>query len=168
MGPGDLTDMSSTNNNQALSLPKLRGDGSNWATYSERILNYMTSKGYRRHVQGTARKPETLVECEGKFYKPSSLLVSESDKTSTPVPPLSDDDLEKHEEAIDSYDQMQAAVREIIYRTVDKTTFLQSKMKATPHRSGRKLCQYTLIGEVCTKQTYLSNFRTLAIMKKRV
>ena len=127
MGPGDLTNMSSKNNNQALSLPKLRGDSSNWATYSERILNYMTSKGYRRHVQGTARKPENLVEREGKFYKPNSLLVSESDKTSTPAPPLSDDDVKKHEAAIDTYDQMQAAVREIIYRTVDKTTFLQIK-----------------------------------------
>ena len=115
MSPADLSDMSSTNNNQALSLPKLRGDSSNWATYSERILNYLTSKGYRRHIQGTARKPETLTERDGSFYKAGS---------STPI---TDEELEKHEDAVDTYDQMQAAVREVIYRTVDKTTFLQVK-----------------------------------------
>ena len=99
MGPaGDLSDMSSTKANQILSLPKLRSDGSNWATYSERILNYLTSKGYRRHVQGTARKPETLVEKNGSLYKPGSLA------------PMSDDEIEKFEDSIDLYEQMQAAV----------------------------------------------------------
>ena len=115
MGPGDLSDMSSTNNNQALSLPKLRGDSSNWATYSERILNYLTSKGYRRHVLGTARKPESLIERDGSYYKIGALA------------PLTDNELEKHEIEVDTYDQMQAAVREVLYRTVDKTTFLQIK-----------------------------------------
>ena len=83
--------------------------------YSERILNYLTSKGYRRHIQGTARKPETLIERNSSFFKSGALA------------PLSDDDLKKHEDAVDAYDQMQAAVREVIYRTVDKTTFLQVK-----------------------------------------
>ena len=100
MGPDDITDMTSTTNSKLL-LPKLRSDISNWATYSERIQNYMTSKGYRRHVQGTARKPETLNERNGAFYKSGSIA------------PLSDDELEKHEETVDQYDQMQAAVREI-------------------------------------------------------
>ena len=127
MGPGDLSDMSSTNNNQALSLPKLRGDSSNWATYSERILNYLTSKGYRRHVLGTARKPETLVERNGSLYKPGSLA------------PLTDEELEKHEETVDTYDQMQAAVREVIYRTVDKTTFLQIKNESDAASVWRKV-----------------------------
>jgi gag-polypeptide of LTR copia-type len=114
MGPDDITDMTSTSNSKML-LPKLRGDSSNWATYSERIQNYITSKGYRRHVQGTARKPEVLTERNGSFYKSNSFH------------PLNDDELEKHEDAKDLYDQAQAAVREIIYRTVDKTTFLQIK-----------------------------------------
>jgi gag-polypeptide of LTR copia-type len=115
MGPADISDMSLTSNNQVQSLPKLRGDSSNWATYSERVLNYLTSKGLRRHVLGTARKPEELDERNGSFYKRNSLA------------PLTDEEVEKHEEAQDSYDQMQAAVREVIYRTVDNTTFLQVK-----------------------------------------
>ena len=115
MGPDDdIADMTSTSSSKLL-LPKLRGDSSNWATYSERILNYITSKGYRRHVLGTARKPETLDERNGALFKPGTLA------------PLSDSDLEKHENATDLYEQAQAAVREIIYRTVDKTTFLQIK-----------------------------------------
>ena len=81
-------------------------------------MNYLTSKGYRRHVLGTARKPETLDKRNGAFYKLHSLA------------PLSDDELEKHEEETDIYDQKQAAVQEIIYCTVDKTTFLQIKNEA--------------------------------------
>jgi hypothetical protein len=116
MGPADVSDMSSTTgNNQVLSLPKLRGDSSNWATYSERIMNYVTSKGLRRHILGTARKPEKLIEHNGSFYKQAALS------------PLTDEEHEKHEEAQDTYDQMQAAAHEVIYRTVDKTTFLQVK-----------------------------------------
>ena len=33
------------------------------------------------------------------------------------------------EELVDAYDQSQAGVREVIYRTIDKTTFLQAKNK---------------------------------------
>ena len=55
----------------------------------------MTSKGYHRHVQGTACKPETLNEHDGAFYKSGSLA------------PLRDNELKKHEELTDLYDQMQ-------------------------------------------------------------
>ena len=74
---------------------------------------------YPVHVYSfNTRKPERLDERDGCFYKLHSLA------------PLSDTELEKHEVAMDLYDQMQAAVREIIYRTVDKTTFLQIKNEA--------------------------------------
>ena len=115
MGPADISDMSSNSNSQVLSLPKLCGDSSNWATYSERILNYLTSKGLCRHVLGTTRKLEQLVERSGSFYRHGALT------------PLTDDKLTKHEEYQDTYDQMQAAVHKVIYRTINKTTFLQVK-----------------------------------------
>ena len=116
MGPGDTSDLSSTNY-QALSLPKLWDNSSNWATYSERILNYLTSKGYRWHVLGMACKPEELVESGGKIYLGKS------------KEPMTDKQFAKHEDAMDLYNQMQAAVWEIIYRTIDKTTFLQIQIK---------------------------------------
>ena len=112
----DISDLSSTNNNPALSLPKLRSDSSNWATYSERVLNYLTSKGYCRHVLGTACKPEELVKCDGKYYRPASTIVVESKdpgntgKDPEPLKPLTDEELEKHEDAVDLYIQLQAAV----------------------------------------------------------
>ncbi|KAF8241161.1 hypothetical protein L208DRAFT_1229318, partial [Tricholoma matsutake] len=92
-----------------LSLPKLQGDSSNWATYSKHILNYLTLKGLHQHVLGTMCKPEELVERDGSFYKNGSLA------------PLPDDEVEKNEEAQDTYDQQQATVHEVIYRTIDKT-----------------------------------------------
>jgi len=93
----------------------LRGNSANWLTYSEHILNYLTSKGLCWYVLGTVCKPEALDEHNGSFYKWNSLA------------PLTDEEVEKHEEAQDSYDQMQAAIHEVIYRTVNKTTFLQVK-----------------------------------------
>ncbi|KAF8236640.1 hypothetical protein L208DRAFT_1179416, partial [Tricholoma matsutake] len=116
MGPADITDMPSTSNNQVLLIPKLQGDSSNWATYSKWILNYITSKGLCQHVIGTVRKLETLHESNGSFFRANSLA------------PLNDDEIKKHEDSQDAYDQMQA-VHEVIYQTVDKTTFIQVKNK---------------------------------------
>ena len=116
MGPADISDMTSTSTtNQGLTIPKLKPDGSNWTTYSERVMNYLTSKGLKRHVLGTARKPVDLEERGGKHYKPDSLT------------PLKDDEIEKHETEQDEYEQKQASVREVIYRTIDNSTFLQVK-----------------------------------------
>jgi gag-polypeptide of LTR copia-type len=119
MGPADISDMSSTTNKETLNLPKLRSDSSNWATYHERIINYLASKGLKKHILGTARQPIKLEERGGDYYKPHSLA------------PLTDEELEKHEEEEEAYEQKQAAVREVIYRTVDKSTFLQVKNEIT-------------------------------------
>jgi gag-polypeptide of LTR copia-type len=78
-------------------------------------MNYLTSKGLKRHVLGTARKPAELIERNGDYYKPNVLT------------PLSDAELEKHEGEQDEYEQKQASVREVIYRTIDNSTFIQVK-----------------------------------------
>ena len=90
-------------------------------------MNYLTSKGLHRHVMGTARKPESLQESNGSFFRGNSLA------------PLTDEEIEKHEEIQDSYDQMQAAVREVIYRTVDNTTFLQVKNEPNTAATWKKV-----------------------------
>ena len=142
MGPTDISDMTSTPNNPTLSLPKLKGDSSNWATYSTRMLNYLTSKGFCQHVQGTAHKPETLSERNGSYYKSGSLA------------PLSDEELKKHEDSVDAYDQSQAAVGEVIYRTIDKTTFLQVRTRSMPLLCGGRLHQFMPTGGVSMRQTF--------------
>ncbi|KAG5633044.1 hypothetical protein DXG03_008705, partial [Asterophora parasitica] len=108
-------------------LPKLASDGSNWFLYQERVLNALTSKKLRRHVTGTARKPEDLTESGGDFFKRGSLA------------PLSDKELEVHEDEVDDWLQRQAQVREIIYGTVDKSTFLQIKNEPTAADVWKKL-----------------------------
>ncbi|KAF8155630.1 hypothetical protein B0H34DRAFT_659656, partial [Crassisporium funariophilum] len=114
MGPA-AESTSSSSTVKVSTLPKLKEDGSNWITYKERILNTLTSKGLKRHVTGSARKPTELIERSGDYYKPNSLS------------PLSDDQLEEHEKEVDIYDQKQAQVREVIYETISKSTFLQIK-----------------------------------------
>ncbi|KAF8219151.1 hypothetical protein L208DRAFT_1342896, partial [Tricholoma matsutake] len=96
-------------------------------TYAKCILNYLTSKGLHRHVLGTMHKPEELVERSQSFYKHGSLA------------PLTDNEVEKHEESQDTYDQHQAAVCKVIYRTVDKTTFLQVKNEPTAAAMWKKV-----------------------------
>ena len=127
MGPATPQDMSEGSSTQITSLPKLQPDGSNWTTYQERVLNTLTSKGLKRHVMGTARKPVALSEMNGDYFKPGRLA------------PLSDEELEKHEQEQDLYDQHQATVHNIIYRTVDKSTFLQVKGEKTADMVWKKL-----------------------------
>jgi len=131
MGPAEIsTDFSSTI--KVVNLPKLTADGSNWSTYSEQINNAMiTVKGLRRHLSGTVRKPEELVERDGKWYK----MKGESQEAT----PLTDDELDKHEDEIDVYQQHEAQVREIIYGTIDKSNFVHIKGEATAAAIWKKL-----------------------------
>ena len=66
-------------------------------------INYLTLKRLKKHLLGTARKLVTLQEWNGGFYKPHSLV------------PLTKEEVEKHEEDEEAYEQKQAAVREVIY-----------------------------------------------------
>ena len=61
------------------------------------------------------RKLVVLQEWNRFFYKPHSLAL------------LTDEEVEKHKEEEEAYEYKQATVHEIIYQTVDKSTFLQVK-----------------------------------------
>ncbi|RDB27836.1 Retrovirus-related Pol polyprotein from transposon TNT 1-94 [Hypsizygus marmoreus] len=123
MGPEETYDVSTNK----VTVPKLASNGSNWPTYSARIMNTLTSKKLRRHVIGTARQPEELQERNGSFYKEQMLN------------PLSDKELEEHEDAVEEWLQKEAQVREIIYGTVDQSTFLQIKNEPTAATVWKKL-----------------------------
>src|SRR5271168_3495880 len=107
--------MSSSSSIKVFNLPRLSEDGSNWVTYKERVLNNLTSKGLMQHVRGTARKPIQLIEQHSAYFRPNELA------------PLSNEDLEEHEDFVDSYHQKEAQVQEIIYDTVSKSVFLEIK-----------------------------------------
>jgi hypothetical protein len=111
-----------------VNLPKLKDDGSNWITYKERVMNTLTHKGLKRHVIGNARKPiEIELRDDGEYYLPKSMV------------PLSDDKIEEYETKTDEYAQKQASVREVIYETVSKSTFLQIKNEADASLLWKKL-----------------------------
>ena len=119
MGPADISTSENTTI-KVTQLPKLAADGENWLTYHECVLNAATARGLRRHLVGTALKPSPIVEKDGKFYL-------STDDTA----PLSEEALEKHETSIDSWEQKEAQVRELIYNTVDNASFLQIKGEKT-------------------------------------
>jgi len=108
-------------------LPKLLSDGENWLTYNERVLNAATARGLRRHLVGTALKPSTVVEEDGKFFKADDPEL------------LSEDALDKHETSVDAWEQKEAQVCELIYNTMDNTTFLQIKGEKTAAALWNKL-----------------------------
>ena len=155
MGPDNISEMSLTNNSQALNLPKLRSDGSNWSTYQERLLNFAMSKGLKRHLMGTAQKLVTLREQDGEFFKGSD-----------PVP-LSEEDVEKHQGEEDKYEQYQAAAREVIYRTVDKSTFLQVKNETTAATVWKKVTSIHADKGSMYKMNLLTQLQTLRLTENR-
>jgi len=78
-------------------------------------MNHLMSKGLKRHVLGTAWKLANLIECNRDYYKPNRLAL------------LSDAELEKHKGEQDEYEQKQASVWEVIYRTINNLKFIQIK-----------------------------------------
>jgi hypothetical protein len=103
--------------NQTLTVPKLEADGLNLSMYSERVMNYLTSKGLKRHVLGTVRRPVELVERNRDYFKPRALSL------------LNDKELERHKKDQDEYKKKQASVCEVFYRTINKSISIQVKNK---------------------------------------
>ena len=58
MGPTDNLTLGSNSDSMSLSVPKLHGDGSNWADYKPRVERVLGTKGLWRHVVGTAIVPK--------------------------------------------------------------------------------------------------------------
>jgi len=126
MGPADIS-INSASTIKVISLPKLTSDGSNWTTYQDCVVNAIKAKRLHRHLSGTVRKLDDLEECDGEFYKPRTMSA------------LTDAELEAHENEIDAYEQKEATLREIIYRTVDRSTFIQIKGETTAANVWKKL-----------------------------
>ena len=125
MGPTKVS--TDSLNIKVTSLPKLAADGSNWITYQDHIVNAIKAKGLHRHLLGTVCKPEELEEWTRKFYKPEIML------------PLTDDKLEAHKNLIDTYEQKEVMLCEIIYETINRSTFIQIKGKPTAANIWKKL-----------------------------
>ncbi|KAG6893931.1 hypothetical protein C0995_015598, partial [Termitomyces sp. Mi166 len=86
------------------------------------------SKKIRRHVMGTMCKLVALVERDGSFFQDDNLLFL-----------LLDKQLEEHEDAMEDWLQKEATVHDIIYATVDQSTFHQIKGETTATAVWKKL-----------------------------
>ena len=109
-------------------LLRLAPDGENWLTYHEQVLNAATVHGLCRHLVGTTLKPSLVIEKDGKFYLSADDLL-----------PLDEDALDKHETSVDTWEQKEAQVCELIYNTVDNATFLQIKGEKSAAALWKKL-----------------------------
>ncbi|KAJ6583694.1 hypothetical protein B0H10DRAFT_1962092 [Mycena sp. CBHHK59/15] len=69
---------------------------------------------------GTANPPAELISRDREYLLPNRMA------------PLSDTELEEHEDKVDECLQKQAQVREIIYETITKATFMRIKVQPTP------------------------------------
>ncbi|KAF9254043.1 hypothetical protein L218DRAFT_796178, partial [Marasmius fiardii PR-910] len=98
-------------------LPMLLEDGSNWTTYHAHIENHAVSKGLQRHLVGMAKQPEYTIEMgsDGRWYKAGEAHLLA----------LSNDAVEKIEDAWDEYHKKEAQTREFIYETVPNSIFVQ-------------------------------------------
>jgi len=131
MSPTEIsTDSSSTI--KVVNFPKLAADGFNWPTYLEWINNAIIAvKRLQRHLSETVHKPEELVEQDGKWYK----MKGENQEAR----PLTNDELDKHENKIDVYQQPEVQVCKIIYGTIDKSNFVCIKGEPTIAAIWKKL-----------------------------
>ncbi|KIY46241.1 hypothetical protein FISHEDRAFT_29029, partial [Fistulina hepatica ATCC 64428] len=113
-------------------LPKRKADGSNWVTYKERFLNNIMKQGLRAQLAGRKIKPEEPeIREDGKYYLPKASK------------PLSDDEANATWEKADEWAQNEAKIREVIYETVDQTTFMQIKNEPTAAKMWQALAKIT-------------------------
>jgi len=73
------------------------------------------------------KKPTTLLGSNGTYFCPRNLQ------------PLTDVEVDAHELLMNTYNQKQAQVKEIIYKTVSKSVFLEIKDKNSAENLWKKL-----------------------------
>ncbi|KAG6852091.1 hypothetical protein H0H87_010975 [Tephrocybe sp. NHM501043] len=139
MGPETTFDISTSK----VTVPRLSADGSNWTTYSERVLNTLTSKKLCRHVMGKVHKLADLMEPKGFFFMGKNTLT-----------PLSDKEIAAYEDEVELWEQKEAQVQEIIYGSVDQSTFYQKL--ASIHANKGAMFETDLLNQLQTSR-YVEN-----------
>lgn len=75
----DLVSISGSNTSQALSVPKLRDDGSNWPDYEFKARFAMGARRLVPHLDGTASWPSPFVETSGVLVNRRGLIATEEE-----------------------------------------------------------------------------------------
>ncbi|KAK0232076.1 hypothetical protein EDD85DRAFT_774787 [Armillaria nabsnona] len=138
---------SSTSTVKLLNLPRLKDDGMKYILYKEWIPNVATSKGLRRVLYGTAKKPMEMMEINRDYYLLGNLT------------PLSDDEVEKQLTLQDAYNQKEAQVCEMMYETISTSTFMQIKNEPTATAMWKKLTSIFEEKGISTQENLFNKFQ---------
>ncbi|KAG7442016.1 uncharacterized protein BT62DRAFT_922850 [Guyanagaster necrorhizus] len=104
MGSDDMS--SSISTVKLLNLLCLKDDDTNYILYKKQISNVVTSKELRQVLYRTAKKPIEITETDGDYYLPENLVL------------LSKDEAEKQLILQNAYEQKEAQVYEMMYKTI--------------------------------------------------
>ncbi|KAK0445659.1 uncharacterized protein EV420DRAFT_1648375 [Desarmillaria tabescens] len=121
---------SSTSTVKLLNLPHLKDDSTNYILYKERIPN-----------------PMEMTEINGDYYLLGNLT------------PLSDNKVEKQLTLQDAYDQKEAQVHEMIYKTISTSTFMQIKNEPTTAAMWKKLTSIFEEKGISTQENLLNKLQ---------
>ncbi|RXW15910.1 hypothetical protein EST38_g9944, partial [Candolleomyces aberdarensis] len=101
-------------------LYKLKEDGSNWAVYRDRTTDYLKGKGLRCHLNGRVKKPIEVVERINvstnatQFFNPTDIAFAT---------PLSDEAVEKLEDAACDYDKNEGIGSDVLNNTLPTSIY---------------------------------------------
>jgi len=99
------------------------------------------------------RKLDNLEERDGEFYKPRTMSA------------LTNSELEAHENEIDAYKQKEATFQEIIYGTINRSTFVQIKGETTAANVWKKLQSIHADKGLMFKTDLLTQLQTIRYTK---
>jgi len=140
MGTGDQATTSlsigSNSDSTALSVPKLRDDGSNWSDYLPRIERALGSKGLWRHVLGSAIAPKPYALLDG-------VPVLADGKTHA-----TEDQIESKEAKIADFDKKEYLAQHVIL----STTSARIGVKIKDLKSAKEMWN-TVTSDATTKST---------------
>jgi hypothetical protein len=118
-----LADLSGTSTSlkSALTLPKLKEDGSNWVLFSRRLVTTINGiPGYRRHLSGSVKPPKALTDAEK----------------------ADPDNLEAYEAELDEYESKQSGITALILASIPERFQIRVMNCGTAHAMWEKLRSY--------------------------
>src|SRR5258705_10542415 len=109
MGPALTTfdNMLPTTSATLFNIPRLEGDGSNWVTYKERLLNMIGARGLMRYVDGHALEPLPFA------ISAKTQLPVKADGTAT-----TEQEQEAQDNRIDEWHQKNVLTKQHFYRMI--------------------------------------------------
>jgi hypothetical protein len=123
MGPTEPTIPSS--NSKSFAVPKLARDGTNWVSWkSQKMATLSTTRGAKRHLDGTARIPPTI-----PTYPDGHTLTDKEEEQ-----------LDGLEKRWDDYNQREATIKAQVFTTIPDSVLVEIRNLATAKEVWDAVC----------------------------